>query len=280
MGRLNKARVALLEARMSSELAALVTRQGGEPLCAPAVREATLDAGAAVAALLNRLSAGEIAVIFFLTGVGVKALLQEAEGLNRAQELLESLRKTITVARGPKPSSVLKQLQVPISLSIQQPYTTVEILAALDGLELQDKGVALLHYGERNAPLAEALVSRGAWLEEICLYEWQLPEDLEPLKGLIDEIIGGRVDAVAFTSQIQARHLFQMAVELGKSEELREALRTKTIVAAVGPTCAAAIESFGVPPQIVPTPPKMGQMILALAEYLEQKNNRHGSPQT
>jgi uroporphyrinogen-III synthase len=279
MGRLNKARVALLEARMSSELAALVTRQGGEPLCAPAVREATLDAGAAVAALLNRLSAGEIEVIFFLTGVGVKALMQEAEGLHRSQELLEALRKMTTVARGPKPSAVLKQLQVPISLSIREPYTTVEILAALDDLELQGKGVALLHYGERNAPLAEALLSRGAWLEEICLYEWQLPEDLEPLKGLIDEIISGRVDAVAFTSQIQARHLFQIADELGKTEALREALNTRTVVAAVGPTCAAAIESFGVPPQIVPTPPKMGQMIHALAEFLEQRDSGSSSPQ-
>jgi uroporphyrinogen-III synthase len=279
MGRLNKARVALLEARMSSELAALVTRQGGEPLCAPAVREATLDAGAAVATLLNRLSAGEIAVIFFLTGVGVKALMREAEGLHRSQELLEALRKMITVARGPKPSAVLKQLQVPISLSIREPYTTVEILAALDSLDLQGKGVALLHYGERNAPLAEALLSRGAWLEEICLYEWQLPLDLEPLKGLIKEVISGRVDAVAFTSQIQARHLFQIADELGKTEALREALNTRTVVAAVGPTCAAAIESFGVSPQIVPTPPKMGQMIHALAEFLEQKDSRSSSPQ-
>jgi uroporphyrinogen-III synthase len=278
MGRLNEARVALLEARMSSELAMLVTRQGGVPLCAPAVREATLDAGAAVATLLSRLSAGEIAVIFFLTGVGVKALLQEAERLNRAPELLEALRKTTVVARGPKPTAVLKQLQVPILLAIQEPYTTVEILAALDALELQNRGVALLHYGERNAPLAEALLKRGAWLEEICLYEWQLPEDLEPLKAMIDEIICGRVDAVAFTSQIQARHLFQIAAELGKAEELREALIANTIVAAVGPTCAAAVESFGVHPQIVPHPPKMGQMILALAEYLEQNGNPSSLP--
>jgi uroporphyrinogen-III synthase len=149
----------------------------------------------------------------------------------------------------------------------------------LDRLELQNKGVALLHYGERNAPLAEAVLGRGAWLEEICLYEWQLPEDLEPLKALIGEIISGRVDAVAFTSQIQVRHLFQIAAEMEKSEQLREALKGKTVVAAVGPTCAAAIESFGVLPQIVPQPPKMGQMVLALADYLAQKSNRACLPE-
>jgi uroporphyrinogen-III synthase len=274
MSRLNNLKVALLEARMSSELATLVRRQGGEPLCAPAVREATLEAGAEVAALLDRLSAGEIAVIFFLTGVGVKSLVQQAEALQRRQELLESLRRVTTVARGPKPSAALKQLQVPVSLGIQEPYTTVEILAALDTLSLGDKGVALLHYGERNLPLAEALLARGARLEEICLYEWQLPEDLEPLKLMIDEIIDGRVDAIAFTSQIQARHLFQVAAEQDKAEELREALNQRTTVAAVGPTCAAAIEAFGVHPQIIPSPPKMGQMILALCEYFEHKSQR------
>jgi uroporphyrinogen-III synthase len=265
---------------MSSELATLVTRLGGEPVCAPAVREVALEAGPAIARLIERLSAGALQVILFQTGVGVKALLKAAEHLNRLEELLSALRRMTTVARGPKPSAVLKQNQVPITVSIQEPFTTKEILAALDGLELQGKGVALLHYGERNVPLAEALVGRGAQLEEVCLYEWQLPDDLEPLRMLIGEIISGRVDAVAFTSQIQVRHLFQIAAELGKAEALRHSLNAETVVAAVGPTCAAAIQSFGVKPQIVPQPPKMGPMVLALAEYFEQQGNRPSSRET
>ena len=40
---LDGARIGLLEARLSSELAELVRREGGEPLCAPAVSEAPLD---------------------------------------------------------------------------------------------------------------------------------------------------------------------------------------------------------------------------------------------
>src|SRR5690242_20340769 len=101
MNRLNQARVGLLEARMSSELAALVTRLGGEPLCAPAVREAALDGSQPVTTLIDRLSAGAIDVIFFQTGVGVKALLKEAEQGNRLEELLGALRSVTTVARGP-----------------------------------------------------------------------------------------------------------------------------------------------------------------------------------
>ena len=279
MSRLNRARVALLEARMSGELAALVARLGGEPLCAPAVREAALEAGEAIAVLIDRLGAGEIDVIVFQTGVGVKALLKEAERLSRLDDLLAALRRVTTVARGPKPTAVLKQNQVPISVSVREPYTTGELLAALDGLELRGKSAALLHYGERNAPLASALLERGVRLEEICLYEWQLPEDVGPLKMLIREIVNGRVDAVAFTSQIQVRHLFQVADELAEAEALREALNAKTVVAAVGPTCAEAVESFGVRPRVVAQPPKMGPMMLALADYLEQKEGRVSAPE-
>ena len=200
-----------------------------------------------------------------------ESLFKEAERLGHLAELLAGLRKVTVVARGPKPTAVLKQNQVPISVSVREPYTTAEILAAIDGLDLADQAVALINYGERNAPLSDALQTRGAQLEEVCLYAWRMPEDLEPLKTLIHEVIEGRVDAVAFTSQIQARHLFQVATTLGRSAELTQALNTRTIVAAVGPTCAAAIEGFGVRPQIVAHPPKMGPMVLALAEYIEQK---------
>ena len=50
-------RVALLEARLASEAAALVRRLGGEPVSVPALREEPLPSGPAVSAFLDRLSA-------------------------------------------------------------------------------------------------------------------------------------------------------------------------------------------------------------------------------
>ena len=43
MSLLGGARIGLLEARLSSELAELVRREGGEPVCAPSVTEAQVD---------------------------------------------------------------------------------------------------------------------------------------------------------------------------------------------------------------------------------------------
>jgi uroporphyrinogen-III synthase len=79
------------------------------------------------------------------------------------------------------------------------------------------------------------------------------------------------VGAIAFTSQVQARHLFSIASEAGLRSELISALHSHTLVAAVGPTCAGALESFGVAPHVVPQHPKMGTMIECLARYVSQQ---------
>ena len=268
---LNGARIGLLESRMSGELAALIRNNGGEPRSAPSVREVALNPEGEVAAFIDRVAAGTYALVLFMTGVGVKALFQEAEKLGRLEELLNALRKTTTVCRGPKPIAVLKRYDVPISIAAPEPNTTAEVIGALKGVELENKAAAMLHYGERAEGMAEYLIGRGAQLDELCLYEWQLPEDTSPLKEMIGEVIRGELDSVAFTSKVQVRHLFQVAVEIGKADELRDALNTKTVVTAIGPTCATELTETGVPPRVIPEHPKMGYMVKAMVDYFSTR---------
>jgi uroporphyrinogen-III synthase len=266
---LKGARVALLEARMSGELAAMVERFGGTPWPVPAVRETPLEQPEDIGAFLDALCEGRFAVVVLMTGVGVTALLREAERLGRLDAALAALRKSITVCRGPKPVAVLRRNDVPVGVTAAEPHTTAEVLQALDTVDVAGKMVAFVHYGERNETAADGLRARGAEVNEICLYEWRLPDDIAPLQRLIGEIIDGRVDALAITSQIQCRHLFQIADALGQSGALTDALNTKVVVAAVGPVCASALRSFGVIPHVQPPHPKMGPMIVALADYFE-----------
>lgn len=274
MDGLSGARVALLEGRMSGELAGLVRRHGGEPYAVPAVRETTLDCSEQVAAHADRLSAGQVEIVIFSTGSGAKTLFQEADRLGRLPELLAALQRVTIVCRGPKPAAVLRRHGVTVSLIAPEPHTTTELLAVMADLELTGRDVLLVHYGDRNVALAEALQSRGCRLAELSLYEWQLPEDTAPLQDLIRDLIAGRMDAIAFTSQVQARHLFQVATDLGQVDTLVQALNSRTVVAAVGPTCAAALQSLGVIPDVVPEHPKMGHLVVALANYLEQREHR------
>jgi uroporphyrinogen-III synthase len=100
------------------------------------------------------------------------------------------------------------------------------------------------------------------------MYEWRMPDDVAALERLVDEIVERRVGAIAFTSQIQARHLFQVADRMGRKDELRAALTRSTIVASVGPTCTRALEALGVTPHVAPENPKMGSMVAELGAYL------------
>lgn len=252
---------------MGSELANLVKRHGGEPIQAPALREVSLDAAPEVNALLDELQSGNIAFVIFQTGVGVTGLLNEAEKLQRKDELLALLPTVTTIARGPKPTAVLSRNGIKPTFTVPEPHTTTELIEIANNLAMAGKTVAVLHYGERNQALAEALQAGGARLHELCLYEWQLPEDVTPLQNLIGEISAGQIDVVAFTSQIQARHLFQIAEQGRRADELRTDLNSKTVVASIGPTCSEALRALGVTPKIEPEHPKMGFLVIALQAY-------------
>ena len=247
----------------------MVERLGGTPYSVPAVRETPLEEPEDVGAFIDALCAGRFAVVVLMTGVGVTALLREAGRLGRLDAVLAALRATTTVCRGPKPVAVLRRHEVPVGLTAAEPHTTAEVLQALESLDVSSKTVALLHYGERNETAADGLRAGGARVHEICLYEWRLPDDVAPLARLVGEIIDGHVDALAITSQIQCRHLFQIAETLGQSRALTDALNAKVVVAAVGPVCASALRSFGVIPHVQPPHPKMGPMMVALADYFE-----------
>jgi uroporphyrinogen-III synthase len=265
------ARVALLEARQGTELAGLVRRKGGTPVWVPAVKERRVASGPEVAAFLDALTQGECPVVVFQTGAGVNFLMQEAEQLGRLPELVEALQRVTTVARGPKPGAALSQRGLRVSIGTRPPYTTADLLDAMAVLSLEDTCVALINYGERNDALCAELRRRGARLKELRLYEWTMPDDVARLQRLVHELLDGVIDAIAFTSQIQARHLFRTAEEMGRAPALARALNTRLVVASVGPTCTAVLQELGVTPHVVPVRPKMGPMVAALGEHLRSR---------
>ena len=271
MAELDGMRVATLEARMTGALASMISKRGGEPVCAPALREAPLDCADDVRYLLDRLAYNSIDVVVFQTGVGARALFAEADNQGRLDELLDALRGIATVCRGPKPTAALRQAKVQVSTGIAAPYTTKELLDALIDLPVRGKRLMALQYGERNAALMSALRDECESADELCLYEWQLPDDTAPMESLIDELLDGRVDVITFTSQVQIRHLYKVAAANDVSANtLSDALNGQTIVCAVGPTCAAALADVGVATDTQPEYPKMGHMVNALAEYVDE----------
>ena len=259
-------RIGLLESRMASQLGDLIRKRGAEVMSAPALREAPVDCADMVGDLIDGIRDGELQVVVAQTGVGVSTLFKEAAKLDRESELLTGLRKIVCVARGPKPVAAFKKAGILTPVKVESPYTTDELLETLDRFDLSGCGVALINYGERNEALTETLAASCSELYELCLYEWMLPEDTEPLESLISAVLKRELDAVAFTSQAQVKHMFKIAEQRGFDSVLAATMRT-TVVAAVGPTCARALASYGVTPDVVPQHPKMGHMVADLSEY-------------
>jgi uroporphyrinogen-III synthase len=271
------ARIGLLEARLSSELAELVRREGGEPVCAPSVMEAPVDVTAHLPALIDDLRQRRIELIVFLTGAGATSLLDQARAIGVLETLIEALAVATTVCRGPKPAVVLRKHGIRVDVNARSPHTTAELLEALPDALVRGRGVAVLHDGGGNPTLVEALRVRGARVDELHSYEWRLPEHVEPMEELIRELLGGRLDAVAFTNQVQVRHLFELAARTNRTAALRYALQYRTIVGSIGPTCSVALEAFNAPPHVVASPPKMRPLVTAVGQFLSERRSHHTS---
>jgi uroporphyrinogen-III synthase len=268
----SRPRVALLEARMSRELARLVEKHGGAPTCVPAVQESGQELDPDVAnGLIGRLAQGDYDIAVFMTGVAVSLLFETAERLQRRPDLVAGLRRVTTVCRGPKPTAALRGFGVVPTVTAREAFTSAEVIDALASVELKGRRVLLFHYGERSDALAETLLAREAILEEQWLYRWRLPEDTSGLEGLVSAIIRGDVDALAVTCQIQFRHLFQVAERLGLDKDLVRALNERVVVAAVGPTCHAILQVHGVDVHVMPEHPKMGPLVASLMRYLDHR---------
>ncbi len=266
--------MALLESRMSSELARLVEKHGGRPLCVPAVREShELDPETADR-IVTALAGGEYDVTVFMTGVAVSLLFELAERLGRRPDLVQGLRRVTTVCRGPKPTAALRGFGVVPTLSARASFTSAEVIDAFAGVELAGQRVLLFHYGERSDALAETLIARQAVVDERWLYRWRIPDDTTALEKLVGDIVQGHVDALAVTCQIQFRHLFLVAERLGLDVALIRALNERMVIAAVGPTCHAILEVHGVRVDVMPDHPKMGPMVVALMRHLDRPSGR------
>jgi len=253
--------IAVLEARMGEAVAAMFEREGAHVFRAPALVEQTIDSSDEVRTWASALIAGAYDVVVFLTGVGVSRLLDEVTRLGCFDGGRDALVRTTVVARGPKPLAALSRRGMAATVTVPEPWTTRECIETLRRLSLAGTRVTLVHYGERSVPLSDAIVSAGASLDELCVYEWRMPEDVTPLEGLVDAILGGSIDAVVFTSQVQVRHLLVIAARSGREAELVDALNTRTATASIGPTCSAALVERGVAPHLEPARPKLGPLV-------------------
>jgi uroporphyrinogen-III synthase len=252
---------------MSGQLADLISKRGGRPMSAPALAELPDVDEQFLAGFVAGLEAQPARAAIFQTGVGTRALFAATDKLGLSDKLLGLLGSMVVVARGPKPSGVLRSRNVRIDHSAGEPFTTDEVLGALKGTSLKGERVIVQRYGSSNLKLDAALEEQGAQVTEIPTYRWALPDDTAPIMRLIEALSKGEVAATVFTNAMQAHNLFEIAGRTASEDALRANLN-KTLVASIGPVCSAALKEHGITIGLEPHPPKLGPLVEALDERL------------
>ncbi|HCO27077.1 MAG: uroporphyrinogen III synthase [Gimesia sp.] len=254
--------VCSFESRKSDAMTSLIERNQGNPTLVHSMDEIPLEDNAQVKSFCEKLFRGEIDVIVFMTGVGATALLNAAELYFPREQVLAAFRKIIVVVRGPKPTVVLRNWEVPIHYSAPEPNTWHEIISVLDDkkFSVTGKHIAVQEYGKPVEEFYKALRNRGAQVLPIAVYRWALPDDTSGLRNAIHATIRGDYNVLMFTSAQQITHVLQIAEEEQVKEDWLLAA-SKTMIASVGPTCTEALQEVGLPVDFESSPPKMGPLV-------------------
>jgi uroporphyrinogen-III synthase len=173
------------------------------------------------------------------------------------------------VARGPKPVAALRELGVPVTLTVPEPNTWREILKALDEsaalVPLKGRRIMVQEYGVSNPELLAGLAERGAEAVAVRVYQWALPEDVGPIEAAVRMLMGREVKVTLFTSSVQLTHLLEIAERMKLRDEVIASLQ-QTVVGSIGPVTSEMLRRQGVQVTVEPSHPKMGFLVQETAE--------------
>jgi len=260
--------VAILEHRYTKEFSMLFERLGATVVACPLLEEKPVENRQELDEFVRRVVSGSLNVMIFLTGVGAKFLIAEADSLGVKDDFLKALDKMTVVVRGPKPVAALRQFGVRVDVIPQNP-TTEGVIEALRSHDLKDRRVGVQLYGTPNPQLVTALEAKGAQVTPVQVYAYGAAADTSAVNGLINRILDGQVHVIAFTSGPQVHMLFDFASQLGLAGSLTDALTGRVTVASIGEVTSRALSEKGLSPKIVPAQSKMGALAQAVATYFE-----------
>jgi uroporphyrinogen-III synthase len=257
--------------RRADEQISMLERRGASVMHGPAIRTHPITADGPLADALDELIAHPPAVTVLSTGIGVRGVVEAAEVLGRAEALVEALGGSRVFVRGPKAHGAAVTVGLPVAWGSPSGVSS-EILDELARSGIAGVRVALQLDGARSQPLADALTALGADVVPIPVYRWSLPDDTGPASRLAQAVADRRLDAVTFTARPQIESLCEIAETDGVLDGLRRGFRGGVVVACVGPVCARAAIDAGFGDPVVPVRPRLGSMVVSLAEALGRRS--------
>ncbi len=261
--------VAVTAARRREELTGLLQRRGARVVEAPAIRIVPTGDDEELLATTRACLASAPDVVVATTAMGFRGWMEAADVWGLGEQLRATFAGTELLTRGPKAKGAaraagLSEAWAPDSES------TDEVLRHLLEEGVSGRRVVVQLHGEPLPDFVSALREAGAEVLEVPVYRWVPPEDVRPLRRLVEQVVAGQVDAVTFTSAPAVASLLTTAGQEGRRDALLDALRTSLLVACVGPVTAAPLEREGVP-TAQPARARLGALVRTVVEELPRR---------
>ena len=259
--------------RRWEEQASLFERRGAAAQHGPSIRTLPLGCDQRLRLATEAVIERRPSVLVANTGLGIRSWFSAAETWSLAESLVDTLRLARIYARGPKASGAVQLfgLDVEERAPTERLHEAVEL--AMSSLRRGDV-VALQLDGSGESEEADRLRGAGIEVIEVPVYEWTMPTDVSPAQRLIEDLIGGKVQAVTFTAGPAIRNLMAIAADRDLDQALRRTLTSgRTVVGCVGPVCAEVAAEHGLasPHLVVPRTWRLGPLVRAVAERLAER---------
>jgi uroporphyrinogen-III synthase len=264
--------VGVTAARRADELATMLERRGAVVQQGPALRIVPVADDTELADATHALIARPPDVTVATTGIGFRGWVEAADGWGIAEELLAALGSGKLLARGPKARGAIRASGLVDAWSPAS-ESSAEVLDHLLEMGVDGLRIAVQLHGEPLPDVVDALRMAGAEVVEVPVYRWMPPVDPAPLDRLVDAVLCGGVDVLAFTSAPAAASLLARADERGVRGPLLDALRGPVLALCVGPVTAAPLEALDVP-TVQPQRSRLGAMVRQLEAELPARARR------
>ncbi len=264
--------VGVTAARRADELGAMLERRGACVQHAPALRIVPLADDAQLLAATRELIAQPPDITVATTGIGFRGWVDAANGWGIGEELLRALGAGELIARGPKARGAIRASGLSDAWSPPS-ESSAEVLEHLLARGVEGSRIALQLHGEPLPDVVEALCVAGAEVVEVPVYRWLPPADITPVDRLLDAVIAGGIDVVAFTSAPAAASLLARARERQTLDDLLRALRGSVLALCVGPVTAAPLAALDVP-TVQPQRARLGAMVRRLETEMAVRARR------
>ncbi|MDR7382935.1 uroporphyrinogen-III synthase [Promicromonospora iranensis] len=254
--------------RRAAELAAALERRGATIRHAPALSMIPHVDDETLIAATRAIFSAPPDVVVVTTGIGFRAWIEAADAHGLAEPLLDLLRKTRIVARGPKARGAIQAAGLQADW-VAESETSAEVAEVLLSEGVQGLRIAIQHHGAGADGLDEVFEKAGAQVASLVVYRWGPAPDPAAVRASVHALADGEIDAVVFTSAPGAEAWLRTVEE----ERLLDRVRARfveggTVAAAVGPVTAKPLESRGIVP-LQPERGRLGALVRALVGHYE-----------